>query len=269
MYYAINKCIIFIEKFNNLQIIERTDMLEKKVRNLKKTAFTMAEVLITLGVLGIVIAMTLPSLVQNYRKKVVETRLKKFYSAINQAIMLSEKDHGDKKDWYQDLKGAEIDADGNPIEGTSEQEKWFKIYLQPYLNVVKSELLKNGSYIVYLADGGALEIPTSTTRDYYFFPGKPQKCLKKNNYSGHWKKISGICMFPFNFNPSDKNTGWKYHYDKGMEPFKAGWDGNIETLKTHSLYGCYDENTNHFYCTALIQMNNWKIPKEYPHNLSY
>ena len=51
----------------------------------KKAAFTLAEVLITLGIIGIVAAMTLPTLIANYQKKVVETRLISFYSKINQA----------------------------------------------------------------------------------------------------------------------------------------------------------------------------------------
>ena len=53
-----------------------------------KNAFTLAEVLITLGIIGIVVALTLPTLIQNHRNQVVETRLKKFYSTINQAITL-------------------------------------------------------------------------------------------------------------------------------------------------------------------------------------
>lgn len=43
----------------------------------KKTAFTLAEVLITLGIIGIVAAMTLPTLIGNYKKKVWETSFKK------------------------------------------------------------------------------------------------------------------------------------------------------------------------------------------------
>ena len=87
--------------------------------------FTLAEVLITLGIIGVVAAMTLPSLIQKNNNRVVETRLQKFYSAFNQAILMAEKDYGDKSYWYEDLKGAELDDDGNPIEGSSEAEKWF------------------------------------------------------------------------------------------------------------------------------------------------
>ncbi|MBP3924919.1 type II secretion system protein [bacterium] len=50
----------------------------------RKTAFTLAEVLITLGVIGIVAAMTLPPLVSNYRKKALQTALLKTYSELQQ-----------------------------------------------------------------------------------------------------------------------------------------------------------------------------------------
>lgn len=42
-----------------------------------KKAFTMAEVLITLGIIGIVAAMTLPALIKNHQRKETEARLKK------------------------------------------------------------------------------------------------------------------------------------------------------------------------------------------------
>ena len=37
----------------------------------KKSAFTLAEVLITLGIIGVVASLTIPSLIQSYKKKVV------------------------------------------------------------------------------------------------------------------------------------------------------------------------------------------------------
>lgn len=52
----------------------------------KDKGFTLAEVLITLGVIGIVAAMTIPNLVKNYQKQEYVSRLKKFYSITNQAM---------------------------------------------------------------------------------------------------------------------------------------------------------------------------------------
>ena len=52
----------------------------------KCTAFTLAEVLITLGIIGIVSALTMPSLVNNFRAKQLENQFKKVDSNLQQAI---------------------------------------------------------------------------------------------------------------------------------------------------------------------------------------
>ena len=52
----------------------------------RKGAFTLAEVLITLGIIGVVAALTLPSLIQNHHEQVLENKLKKMYSTISQGI---------------------------------------------------------------------------------------------------------------------------------------------------------------------------------------
>lgn len=63
--------------------------------NKSKFGFTLAEVLITLGIIGIVAAITIPGLITKYRRSVVETKLKKFYSTMNQAIRHSIADNED------------------------------------------------------------------------------------------------------------------------------------------------------------------------------
>ncbi len=52
----------------------------------KRTAFTLAEVLITLGIIGVVAAMTLPTLVAKYQMKTFEVAFKKQYSVLNNTI---------------------------------------------------------------------------------------------------------------------------------------------------------------------------------------
>ena len=49
------------------------------------TAFTLAEVLVTLGIIGVVAAMTMPTLVENHQRKVYVTQLQKVYTELSQA----------------------------------------------------------------------------------------------------------------------------------------------------------------------------------------
>ena len=52
----------------------------------RNAAFTLAEVLITLGIIGIVAALTLPTLISNHKKQVYVTQLKKAYAVLNQGF---------------------------------------------------------------------------------------------------------------------------------------------------------------------------------------
>ncbi len=64
-----------------------------------KFGFRLAEVLITLGIIGIVAAMTLPTLVGKYQEKVTITRLKKAYSILSQAYISVTNDYGYPDEW--------------------------------------------------------------------------------------------------------------------------------------------------------------------------
>ena len=55
-------------------------------------AFTLAEVLITIGIIGIIAAMTIPAIVKKYQKVALQTGLKKGYAVLQTAL---EKMHAD------------------------------------------------------------------------------------------------------------------------------------------------------------------------------
>ncbi len=230
----------------------------------KQKAFTLAEVLITIGIIGIVAAMTLPALLQNYANHVVETRLQKFYTIFNQAIQLAETEYGDKKYWYLDASGVDLDEDGKPILETSKIDQWFKKYLSRFI-VLERKSDTSGRVLYYLSDGTAFQLGTKdnpSLRDIYFYPGNPDKCQ-----GGNFDSLKGICVFNFEYMPISKNFSWKYHYDKGVEPAKYNWDGTLNKLFNDNERGC--ATANGVYCTALIQYNGWKIPKDYPKKVRY
>lgn len=64
--------------------------------NTRRSAFTLAEVLITLGIIGIVAAMTLPALITRNQNKALEASLKKNYSVILQAFEMYQAEHGER-----------------------------------------------------------------------------------------------------------------------------------------------------------------------------
>ena len=82
----------------------------------KYKAFTLAEVLITLVIIGIVAAFTVPTIIANYRKEEVETRLKKFYTAVRNAWDLEKIDGNRMYDNVQDRNDIEGWFDENIIE---------------------------------------------------------------------------------------------------------------------------------------------------------
>ena len=57
---------------------------------LKKAAFTLAEVLITLGIIGVVAALTLPTLIEHHKEKVILTKLSQTQSLLAQTFKLAQ-----------------------------------------------------------------------------------------------------------------------------------------------------------------------------------
>jgi len=88
-----------------------------------KSGFTLAEVLITLGIIGVVAAMTLPTLIANYQKKVTVSKLKKVYSVLNQAYLMSENTNGEFSSW-------DLNTGSDPVE-------YVQKYWLPYFDGAK------------------------------------------------------------------------------------------------------------------------------------
>lgn len=74
-----------------------------------KKGFTLAEVLITLGIIGIVAALTIPNLIANYNAKAYDTRIKEAYSIIQNANGLIISEQIDPYNYYNNsIKGSAI-----------------------------------------------------------------------------------------------------------------------------------------------------------------
>lgn len=92
---------------------------------IEKKAFTLAEVLITLGIIGVVATLTLPSLIQNYKEKEAVSRVKKAYSTISQAYASALQESGSPDNWGLVAFGQDSEVD----------EENILHYLKPYLKI--------------------------------------------------------------------------------------------------------------------------------------
>lgn len=122
--------------------------------------FSLAEVLITLGIIGVVAALTMPSLIQSYKERETVARVKKFYSMINQAFLLAINENGPVDEW----DFAEVDQE----TGINTSNKFFE-YLRPYLKIAKDCGTQSGciSDATYVRLNGEAQMAYGTNKAYY------------------------------------------------------------------------------------------------------
>lgn len=203
-----------------------------------KKGFTLAEVLITLGVIGVVAALTMPALISNYRKNVVVERLKKFYTVMNQAVLQATEEYGDWKQW-----------------DVSEENSLVDNYLKKYLKILKTERKAQKNYY-YLSDGSMFypvfyEGDMRNSTEFVFCP-VASKCEKR-----------GVEKFNFVFNTVSYDINLT-PFKNPIEPYAWQWTGKREDLFKGS-FGCAAETSDgNDYCAALIMIDGWRISKDYP-----
>jgi len=111
--------------------------------------FTLAEVLITLGIIGVVAAIVMPSLIANYKKKVVINQLKTNYADITNGFKNIIADNG-----VDSLKDTEFFKLSMACGSDNTCDKSvYQQYMKKYFNVVETYY-----YVDQVADG----VPTGT-----------------------------------------------------------------------------------------------------------
>ena len=208
----------------------------------KKAAFTLAEVLITLGIIGIVAAMTLPTIITKYQKQVTQNKLKKFYSVMTQAIKLSEVENGDYPSW------APTSEDARSSENF---EKWYNQYLDKYIISINKKKLSDISYQVGFKDGSGFVAYIMDNVSLAIF-----YCTELK-YCGT-EKFDGKVTFLFFLSKESKG------YFNG-----AGFGYSRNSLLSYCKYGNVDNPDvssagRRHYCAGLIQTDGWEIKDDYP-----
>ena len=252
----------------------------------RRIAFTLAEVLITLGVIGVVAAMTLPALIQNYEKMVTVNRLKITFNIMSNAIRMAEAHNGEIGEW--DL----VSNARKEYEAASDKALRVQIakeYILPYLNAAQLTetttlaqmgyntpvaypdgsiyalvtasgpiiRLNNGTIILLTGQLGSVPDPTTGKQitigmTFYMDINGP----KGKNTIG---KDIFVAALPF----ANKT---KFMMDEKWTLTGSG-SGNLNMIKVESknrddlIRNCKERPS---YCGRLIQADGWEIKDDYP-----
>ena len=207
-------------------------------------AFTLAEVLITLGIIGVVAAMTMPSLMQNYKRQQATARIKKFVSVINQALISAENDLGPREDWVR-----EGDAS---TEGNSDYAyNFLNTYIKPYIksdDIEKRRLFGMNMATLRFVDGSQMSVKVGACYDIFY---------DINGEKGPNEKGRDIFVFIL-----CKNGGCNFNSNQ-VRGFYCAPTGQQFPTHEQLIDNCKDRNRGS-YCTILLEQNGYEFPKDYP-----
>ena len=219
-------------------------------------AFTLAEVLITLGIIGVVASMTLPAVVSRYKKIETVTKLKAAKTTLDTAFRLAVAEYGDMKGWDY------VDS----FEVPAARKSFIDKYLIPYVKNAKpsekdaydaSQMGYSSKYYPHQPNGSLVGMssvnyyPIALLNGIFF-------------YAGH----DGYGNLVFHVDLNGVNKPNLYGYD--LFQFALVPEKNSVKMATYQyLYltndgYVYCRNTNALGCGVVIEKNGWDIPEDYP-----
>ncbi len=231
----------------------------------KRAAFTLAEVLITLGIIGVIAALTIPGMSVKYQKQIAAKRLEQTYSILSQAIVHAQTDYGDISGWGM---AASTPNQNDPTQPKELIKSFADTYLIPYLKLLTKPILTSNieyagykypktrdgreymftpAYILVLTNGVTLFMLYNGSTSVYTYP---LIFVDINGKKG--PNILGRDFFAFQFDGVNK-----------MKLEALGPDTDRDRLKSY----CMSENGEKYenlYCTKLIMLDGWQIKDDYP-----
>ena len=222
--------------------------------------FTLAETLITLGIIGIVAALTLPTVINNYKKHETIVELKSAYTLISQAIAAAEVKNGDIAYW-----------------DFSDMDKILYEYIAPYLKIKEFKAIGEHNYTHIMCD------PDMNFPMYKFLDGGGMGSPFRPE-SPSIQLTTGACIAIDRSDVDsqavqlyiDINGPQKQPNVVGKDLFKFKLIKNSKKIVPHgstiqgaissnTVGGCNKSSRNPgLYCAFVIMYEGWKIPDYYP-----
>ena len=219
----------------------------------RRVAFTLAETLITIGIIGVVSALTIPNLIQEHQKRATVTKLQKGISIINQAYKLSFDEQGEPENAF------DIGA-----------EEYFKQYWQPYIKMLqycdtyqKCGYAEERPYIYSNNEKYSFVITLKTARTtFYTHDGLLYIILTATGLSGGYIPSNWI-LLDINGGEKPNKIGRdvfmleRLEDGGGVRPY--GYEKSNEEVNAN----CSKSGKGQ-YCAEKIRRAGWRIEKDYP-----
>lgn len=218
-----------------------------------KKAFTLAEVLITLGIIGVVAAITIPALIQKYTDIRNSAMLKEDYSILQQ-MMKSAVD-----------EGASVSASGYTLENL---KNYFNTYFLPYVKILS---------VCYDEEGCWSEGYKSLSGTIFSYTGCGVETISFVLYNGSYVCMDDFADGRFGVETSSATVGFLVDVNGAGKPNTFGKDIFALTLKDEELLpGGYDMTDDEvdkncsvskcsgkwcgIYCLVKAQKQGFKLP---------
>ena len=239
--------------------------------NTRRAAFTLAEVLITLGIIGIVAALTIPSIVADYRNKQTATKLKHAYSVVSQALTAAQVQNGDVFGW--DF-GYNYGADTSTVNSKEVTINFVEKYFKPNVKIADDIGYYYSATIGY--DG--IYLPVSKEKQgltgYWLTLGNGtllhiglgDVCSKRDDDGKCIERAYRNILFIVDTN------GFKGPNTLGKDVFYITLELTSNKFTMHN-YGNSSRNSYLRYCSGnsdaqvcgyLIMLDGWEIKEDYP-----
>lgn len=253
-------------KKNSLRIVPK--FLKEQKRSFF-SAFTLAEVLITLGIIGVVAALTIPTIITSCQKLITKTRVRKAYAILAQTTRMAEDEYGGVGTW-------------NLAEGESWEiaRDFTETYIVPYLKAdykcPKNNNEKNCDYSMHGLNGNKYNsIYKNKTYRFYLIDGTFVMvwAFYRPSYSGHKKRAS--IFFDIN-GPSKPNVVGKDIFKleyiiestkkdaSKIEKILPAWIDEDRTKLLSNKSEMCNVKQDGTACLALIYRDSWEIARDYP-----
>lgn len=230
-----------------------------------KKAFTLAETLITLTIIGVVASITIPTLMIQHQKEQAVVQLKKVFSEFSQASTMAKTIYGDYASWDYTLSNTDF----------------FRTYFYPYITL-SSQTIKQAK---------------EDNINYYETSGSVETSLLIMRAQGEIIELISGCQiftYPLAFNGTGSTfnrkcyavdvNGYKKPNKFGRDLFMLcldsergivphAWNDNEastvkktrEQLKSSSSYRYQCSKSGRgMWCAALIMKDGWQIKNDYP-----